>query len=271
MRPTLLVAADIGNTDTVCALFRGNRLVAEWRAPSAQFLSAARARQTLRLLLAEAGASNSDLRGAVISSVVPAVTRQLAPALRAATGRRPYIVAGTDPSGLRMGYRSPAKLGPDRLCNAVAARALYGAPVIVVDLGTAVTYDVVTRGGTFAGGAITAGIATTAAALRGRTAALPLVPLEFPDGPVGDDTVSCIQSGVMFGAVDAMDGMIRRIRAVTGRSTPVVATGGFAHAAAAHSQLITAVVPQLVLEGARLLYERNARARGTPRTPSKRR
>jgi type III pantothenate kinase len=262
MKPTILIVADVGNTDTVLALFRGRRIVAEWRARSAQFRSPARARQTVRLLLAEAGASRRAVRGAVISSVVPAVTRVLAPALRAVTGRPAYVVAGTDPSGLAMGYRTPATLGPDRLCNAVAAKAAYGAPVIVVDLGTAVTYDVVLRDGTFAGGAITAGVATTAAALRSGTAALPLVPLEFPDAPFGVDTVSSIQAGVMFGAIDAMEGMIRRIRVVTGRSTPVVATGGFAEAAAARSRLITEVAPHLVLEGARLLYERNARARG---------
>lgn len=256
MNDTLLLAVDIGNTDTVFGLFRKTNLLAEWRAGSASVRTLPRSAQTIRLLLDEASASPKQLGGAVISSVVPAGTRVLASVIRTHFGLAPYVIAGTDPAGLRVGYRTPKTLGADRLCNAVAARARYGAPVIVIDIGTAISYDVVLRSGEFAGGAIAPGIAAMASALTRRTAALPPMPLEFPEHVIGRDTVACMQSGVMFGAVDAIEGMIRRVRKLTGAGTAVVATGGYAGIVARHSRIIRHVEPFLVLEGARLLYER---------------
>lgn len=257
-----LLAVDIGNTDTIIGLFVGRIIAAEWRAPGASLRHARRAAQTIRLLLAEAGVPASDVGGAVISSVVPARTRVLAGAVRRVLGRAPYVITGRNQKGIRLGYAAPATLGPDRICNAAAARARYGAPVIVVDAGTAITYDVVLRSGVFAGGAIAPGFAAAAAALTQATAALPPFPLEFPrGGAIGADTAACMQSGVMFGTIDAIDGMIRRIRKRTGPRTTVVATGGHAALVARHSRLIRRVEPSLVLEGARLLYEARSRAR----------
>jgi type III pantothenate kinase len=259
MKNDHLLAVDIGNTDTVLGIFSGSTLAAEWRAPSASLRNARRAAQTIRLLLAEAGVPRATVDGAVVSSVVPALTRVLAGAARAVLGQAPYVVSGAGQSAIRLGYAAPATLGADRLCSAVAARARYGAPVIVVDIGTAITYDVVLRSGVFAGGAIAPGFAAAASGLTHATAALPPIPLEFPPAALGRDTVSCMQSGVMFGTIDAIEGMIRRIRRITGPGTTVVATGGGAGLAARHSRLLRRVEPFLVLEGARLLYKARRR------------
>ena len=249
----ILLAADIGNTDTVFGIFRGPVLAAEWRTPTAAVRSAPRTAQIVRLLLAEAGAR--ALGGAVLSSVDPSASRVVARAVKRTFRITPYVIAGDDPAGFRVGYRDPKSLGPDRLCNAAAARHFYGAPVIVVDAGTAITFDVILRSGAFAGGAIAPGIAASARALARGTARLPEIPLAFPRKAIGRSTVEAMQSGVLFGAIDAVDGMIRRIRKLTGPGTTVVATGGHAGLLARHSRIIRIVAPSLVLEGARLLYE----------------
>lgn len=257
----LLLAIDVGNTDTVFGIFRREALLSEWRAPSARMKHRARAWQTIRLLLAEAGAAHKDLRGVAISSVIPAHARALSLLLRKQTHLAPYVISGSDPAGFRVAYAAPGTLGPDRLCSAAAARHKFGAPLIIVDIGTAVTYDVILRSGAYAGGAIAAGIAATTASLARSTARLPEIPLEFPARVIGTDTVACLQSGLLYGALDAMEGMIRRIRKITGPGTTVVATGGYAPLFARHSRLIRYVEPSLVLDGARLLFERRSSRR----------
>ncbi len=259
----LLLAADIGNTDTVFGIFCGETLAAEWRTPTSSLRSAPRTGQTIALLLQESG--GGKLGGAVISSVHPGASAMLVRVIRKRFRINAYSIAGSDPAGFRVRYRTPGTLGPDRLCNAAAARHLYGAPAIVIDAGTAITFDVLLRSGAYAGGAISPGIAAAARALTRSTAALPEVKLELPPAVVGRSTIECMQSGVIYGAIDAVDGMIRRIRKVTGAGTTVVATGGHAEFLRRHSKFIRIVEPALVLVGARILYEhrRARRARKT--------
>jgi type III pantothenate kinase len=157
-------------------------------------------------------------------------------------------------TGLRMRYRTPETLGADRLCAATAAFARYGGPVIVVDMGTATTVDCVTRTGEYLGGAISPGIETSARALHARAAQLPMIDLVLPEQIVGRDTRSSLQTGVILGAIAAMEGLVEKFRHSAGRGATVVATGGFAPLVATQSRVLDIINPHLVLEGAALIW-----------------
>src|ERR1051326_1221501 len=159
-------------------------------------------------------------------------------------------------------YDNPAALGADRLCNAVAGYEKSGGAVIIADFGTATTYDVVSKKGEYLGGIIAPGVETSAASLFHRAAKLPPVQLQFPKQLIGTNTVACLQSGIMFGARDSVDGMIRRLKREIGRNSRVIATGGFAGLMAERSTMIDSVEPELVLEGARIIFGRVERGWG---------
>ena len=172
----------------------------------------------------------------------------------------PLIISSSLNLGFKIHYDDPHSVGADRLCNAVAAHAAYGGPLIVIDFGTATTYDVVTAAGDYLGGVIAPGIETSAVDLHRRAAKLPKIELHFPRHIIGKDTVSSMQAGILYGAVDAMEGMVERIQeeivAREGKRAKVIATGGFSQLMARHSKLISACVPSLVLDGVRLIVER---------------
>ncbi len=256
-----LIAIDIGNTDTVVGISRGKRLGAQVRFPSAKARNTAFARRTLRRFLQQNGAGAESVRGVVISSVVPQITSVFVRESKRLFNFSPLLINGSLDIGMPIRYQIPKKLGPDRICNAVAAYTKYGGPCIVIDLGTATTFDVVSRKGEFLGGAIAAGIATATNALFLKTSLLPGVKLAFPTKVIGTNTVTNIQSGVLFGALDALDGMVRRIKKKIGQNATVIATGGFSHLLARRSKTIDHIEPTLVLEGARLIYERLQRGR----------
>jgi type III pantothenate kinase len=158
--------------------------------------------------------------------------------------------------GIRILYRDPSAVGADRLCNAVAGFVKYGGPLIIIDFGTATTYDVVSGEGDYLGGVITLGLESTAEELHRRAAKLPRIELRFPPLAIGDDTASSMQAGVLFGAVDATEGIVKRIRAELGKPARVIATGGLAKTIATHTPVIEAVEPSLVLDGIWLILER---------------
>jgi type III pantothenate kinase len=246
----MILAIDIGNAHTKIGFFRRKTLARSTTLPS---VPPPTMQSIRRKLVPPRG---GELEGAVISSVVPALTKRYAAAIQEKYGLQPLIVSGKMNVGIAIHYKHPSKLGPDRICAAVAAYKRFGGPVIIVDFGTATTYGVIMKNGEFLGGAISAGIRTSANALARGTAKLPAVSLSFPDHPVGKTTVRNIQSGILFGALDAVEGMVKRLKSIAGRGTTVIATGGFAKLVASRTNIFDAVVPDLVLEGAHLIYER---------------
>jgi len=159
--------------------------------------------------------------------------------------------------GIKVLYADPGAVGADRLCNAVAGYAMCGGPLIIIDFGTATTYDVVSKDAEYLGGVITLGLESTAAELHRRAAKLPKIELRFPEDVIGRDTTSSMQAGIMYGTVDAVEGMVRRIRLELGTAARVIATGGLAKVVAPHAPVIERVEPALVLDGIRMIWERN--------------
>lgn len=252
----MLLAIDIGNTQTTLGIFRGKKLIAAHRVFTSSLRTEKNIYSCVRSVLRDAGIKTGDTFGAVIASVVPRQTRRTLRVLKLRCDIRSMIVSGATNSGLKLRYKIPSALGADRLCNAVAAFHIFGGPVIVVDFGTATKYEAISRRGEYLGGAIGIGIGSAADGLSTRTAKLPRIKLRFPRRAIGTNTVTAIQSGVVYGALDAMEGMVKRFKAITGKKTKVICTGGFSHLVAPHSNIVDRTVPYLVLDGARIIYER---------------
>jgi type III pantothenate kinase len=254
----MLLAIDIGNTHTVIGVYRGSDLVADWRMASLTHRTADENWLTLKSFCADAGIDTAEVKAVGISSVVPDLTFVFEHLARKHFLVEPVTISGTLEFGVRIRYKDPSAVGADRLCNAVAGFEKYGGPLIIIDFGTATTYDVVSREGDYLGGVITLGLESAAAELHRRAAKLPRIELRFPPSAIGQDTASSMQSGVLFGNVDAVEGIVKRIRAELPTHARVIATGGLAKVIAAHTHVIEAVEPSLVLDGIRLILERLA-------------
>ena len=252
----MLLAADIGNTHTVLGVFKGEHLLADWRVTSSGNRTADETWLTIKSLCADADISPAILDGLGISSVVPDLTDIFGAIARKYLKVEPVIVDGSLDLGFRIHYKDPSAVGADRLCNAIAGFRKHGGPLIIIDFGTATTFDVVAENGDYLGGVIALGLESTAAELHRRAAKLPRIELHFPEKIIGLDTVSSMQAGVMFGAVDAVEGMVRRIREELGSKAKVIATGGLAAIMAQRTPIIDVSEPSLVLDGVRLIYER---------------
>jgi type III pantothenate kinase len=261
----MLLAIDIGNTHTVFGVYRKTRLIADWRATSMLQRTEDEVGTQIRLFLKEEGISLRSIDGVGISSVVPNLTDVFSTMARKYFKVDPLIISSSLDLGFQIHYDDPSSVGADRICNAVAGFNAFGGPLIIIDFGTATTYDVVSEAGDYLGGVIAPGVETSAVDLHRRAAKLPKIELHFPDGLVAKDTVSAMQAGILYGAVDAMEGMVRRItKEMTkrGEKQPtVIATGGFSALMASRSAAISASVPSLVLDGVRLIYERIAAKR----------
>lgn len=251
----MLVAIDIGNTNAVFGFFLKGKLVLERRLSSAGSKTEDELFILLKHFCEQVKISPEGIRGVVISSVVPEMTDGFSRMLKKYLKLQPVIVSGILDVGINIPYDDPAKLGADRICGVVAALKKFGGPAIVVDFGTATTYDVITGKGEYLGGVIAPGVETTSRELFKRAAKLPRTELQFPESIVGKNTITAIQSGVMYGAVDAFEGMVRRLRRVAGKYATVIATGGYASLIAEMTNEIKYMEPNLVLEGARLIYE----------------
>ncbi len=251
----IILAIDIGNSRTKLGVWKGKKLAGTLNVPGKK-TSPKDIRHQVDRVLRQAGVQPDTLSGTVISSVVPHLRKRYSTIVKLFTQAGPLIVSSRLDVGLRILYRNPHALGADRICGAVAAFHNYGGPVIVVDAGTAMTYNVITKDGRFLGGAIFPGVYTAASALHQRTARLLKIELRFPANVIGKTTVENLQSGILYGTIDALDGMLKRIKKVTGRSTKVVLTGGYSSLIGNEMSAIGAIEPALVLEGARLIYER---------------
>jgi type III pantothenate kinase len=255
----MLLAIDIGNTHTVLGLYEGSRLAADWRIASLTHRTADEHWASVRTFCGVAGLSPQAISGVGISSVVPDLTDVIETMARKYVKVEPLTVSAALDIGMAIHYRDPNAVGADRLCNAVAGFSKYGGPLIIIDFGTATTFDVVSEAGDYLGGVITLGLESVASELHRRAAKLPKIELQFPPTIVGRDTTSSIQAGVMFGTVDAVEGTVRRIKNEIGTGARVIATGGLSSLIARHTEVIEACEPSLVLDGIRLIY---ARARG---------
>ena len=252
----MLLAIDIGNTHTVFGVFEKRKLLADWRVSSTVNRTEDEIGTQVKMFFEQSGIKSKAIDSVGISSVVPDLTEIYELMAKKYFGTQPIIVSANLNLGFKILYDDPSTVGADRICNAVAAHTKYGGPVIIIDFGTATTYDVVSEEGDYLGGVIAPGIETSAADLHRRAAKLPKIELKFPGKVVGTDTVSSMQSGILYGAVDAMEGMVKRIKRVIGKHAKVVATGGYSKIIKEHSDSIDYHEPSLVLRGVQLIYER---------------
>ena len=255
----MVLAIDVGNSQTVVGLFRDDELVGHWRVSTDADLTGDELRAAVADLLALDGLAWDDIDDAIIASVVPRLTASWEDAVDAAVGARPLVVGPGLKTGLPIRYDAPHEVGADRIVNAVAAVDRLGAPVIIVDFGTATTLDVVDADGAYVGGAIAPGVETSAEALFSAAARLSVVDLEPPERVIGSNTRESVQAGLLLGEAVMVDGLVERVWSELGTRAPVVATGGLAERMSALCETIAEVDPDLTLRGLRLVYERNAR------------
>jgi len=255
----MLLAIDVGNTHTVIGVYERERLVADWRLTSATNRTADECWLAIKSFCTDRSIAATDLTEAGISSVVPDLTDVYVSMVKKHLGTSPVVVSAALDLGLRILYTDPSAVGADRLCNAIAGYRKYGGPLIVIDFGTATTFDVLDSEGNYLGGAIMLGLESTAHELHRRAARLPKIELRFPDLIIGRETEASMQAGIMFGAVDAVEGIVRRIKAELRSEARVIATGGLSGVIARHTKVIEACEPTLVLDGIRLICERFSR------------
>jgi type III pantothenate kinase len=256
----MFIAIDIGNTTTEIGVYNKDTLIAAKHLTSTSQISNDLIEQQLHALLYGADLNKQQIKNIGISSVVPDLTKVYSAMMQNYFGIEPFIVRADLDLGIKIHYDGPNSLGADRICNAIAGHIKYGGPLIIIDLGTATTYDVVASNGDFLGGVIAPGIATSSANLYNRTAQLPKVDLILPGKIICTDTISAIQTGILYGAIDSIAGMIQRIkmelRSLESKDAIVIATGGFSKFIKLHSNSIQHLEPSLVLDGIRLIFER---------------
>lgn len=250
----MLLTLDIGNTEITLGLFAGGDLEAHWRMTTNPDRTPDEWASAVGSFLIHAGHSPNEVRAVCLASVAPAVTQSVVEGIAGSTGRPAVVVDSRTPLPVILDVDEPLSVGADRIVNALAAAELYRADTIIVDFGTATTFDCVTVDARFIGGVIMPGLRTAADQLTRRTAKLPATELRAPAHVIGRRTEECIQAGVLYGTVDAVDGIVRRIRAEWpgGRRPGVVATGGLASVVAPLSTTIERTDPDLTLRGLHL-------------------
>lgn len=253
----MLLALDAGNTNVTIGVFQGKRLTQRWRLRTVHDQTADEWGILLRNLFALDGLSLSDIDGIIVASVVPPINSRLGEMTRRYFARDPIFVTSETDTGLTIAYDHPAEVGADRIVNGVAAFTQYGGPCVVVDLGTAITFDVVSAKGEYLGGMICPGIGISIEALFNRTSRLPLVDFRRPEKLIGTNTVGSIQSGLYYGMVGMIDGILERLIALLGPQTKTVATGGQAEMIVNASRFLRKSDADLTLEGLRLIWERS--------------
>ncbi len=252
----MLLVIDVGNTQTVIGVYDGANLVRMWRLSTEKKNTADELRLKAEPLIGRMGIDLSQIGGAALASVVPALTQAWCAALEDMLGHAPIVCSASSAGTLfDADYPNPAEIGADRVADAVAARALYGAPVVIVDFGTATNIEVVDKDGRFVGGIIAPGVETSASALFSHATKLAATDLVDPHTAIGKSSAQAIQAGIVYGETDRVDGLVRRVFAQLGYEAPVVATGGLAFRMAPLSATITHTNPELTLEGLRLIYE----------------
>jgi type III pantothenate kinase len=255
----MLLAVDVGNSHTVLGLFDGSRLQSDWRIATRRDLTPDEMGALLCSLFSGAGRNPRDVSGLIVSSVVPAMNEVLEVTGQHCFGCDPLFVGPGVKTGMPILYENPHEVGADRIVNAVAALSRHGAPVIVLDFGTATTFDVVGAEGAYLGGVIAPGLGLSAEALFKKAARLHHVEVRRPDGVIGRNTEHSIRAGLFFGYSALVEGLVSRIRRELAQDAPVVATGGLARVFEPELDFLAEVDPGLTLEGLRLIWEKNRR------------
>ena len=248
---------DVGNTNVTIGAFQDADLIGHWRLRTIREQTADEWGILLRNLFSLSSLDLSEVDGVIISSVVPAVDQPLTAMADRYFRRQPLFVTHSTDIGIQIRYDNPREVGADRLVNSVAAYARYGAPAVVVDLGTTINFDCVSAKGEFAGGLICPGIAMSIGGLFARTARLPMVDFREPEKLIGSNTVGSIQSGLYYGFIGLIDGIVERICLEFGPDTKAIATGGQGHMITAASRMVKIFDEHLTLEGLRLIWKRN--------------
>jgi type III pantothenate kinase len=250
-----LLVVDLGNTNLVLGVYRGDELVSSWRLATARERTADEYGILARQLVGDA--FKSALDGAIVASVVPPLNSAMTFMVRKYFGIEPLFVEPGIKTGIAIHVDNPQEVGADRIVNCAAAHAQYGGPTVIVDFGTATTFDVVTENAEFVGGVIAPGLNISAEALFARAARLPRVDVRRPDRVIGTNTVVNMQSGIYFGYLGLVDGILARIKMEVPSLRRVVATGGLATLFAEESEHIDEVDPELTLKGLKIIYDRN--------------
>ena len=253
----MLLAIDVGNTDTILGVFEGEELRATWHMATSIQRRVDEYAALLLNLLHHQRLDTSDIKEVALCSVVPPLIATFEELFKRYFHISPLVVGTGVKTGVRIRMDNPREVGADRIVNAAAGHHLYGGPLIITDLGTATTFDVVSKEGDYLGGAIAPGLVTAAEALFMRAAVLPRVEFSRPKHVIGTNTITAMQSGIIFGYVGLIEGMVSRIQQELGERTKVVATGGYAESIAKETSVIDVVNPNLALVGLRLIYLMN--------------
>jgi len=253
----MLLVVDVGNTAITLGVYEGDKLRATWNLATGLHRMVDEYASQLLFLMEHEGIKPSDLKGIALCTVVPPLSRVFKEMFRRYFKLTPLIVAAGTRTGIKIRMDNPREVGADRVVNAVAAHHLYGGPVIICDFGTATTFDTVSADGEYIGGAIAPGLLTSAEALYNRAASLPRVELERPKRAIGTNTVDAMRSGIIFGYVGLVEGIVRRIQDELESPARVIATGGYGETVAGETDTIDEVNPHLTLIGLKLIYEMN--------------
>ncbi len=253
----MLLCIDIGNTNITLGLYEGAVLGPRWRLSTEHERMPDEFGLQITGLLALAGKSAADINGISMASVVPPLTGRWIETCRVYLKNDPLVVDAGVRTGVKIRYEDPRAVGADRIVDAAAAYRLHGGPVCIVDFGTATTFDGISAEGEYLGGAIAPGIGIAAQALFQRTAKLPRVDVARPPAAIGRNTVHAIQSGLLFGYVGLVEGMVARFRAELGKEMKVIGTGGELDLISRETRVIEILAPWLTLDGLRMIYEMN--------------
>lgn len=253
----MLLTIDIGNTNLTLGLYNGETLDAKWRLATDHSRMPDEYGLQMLGLLQNARRDTGELEGICLSSVVPPITSRIVQACEEYLDLSPLVVTHELKTGIHILYDNPAAVGADRVADAVAVQQMYGGPACVIDFGTATTFNALDRDANYLGGAITAGINLAAEALSARTAKLPPIDLQRPPNVIGRNTIHAMQSGLLFGYVCMVEGMVARFRQELGQDTKVIATGGLSTVVAKETQVIQIIAPWLTLDGLRILWGLN--------------
>src|SRR5450631_2664624 len=262
----MLLTIDVGNTNTVLGVFRDAELVANWRLTTAREQTVDEYGVLTRNLFSLAGLDRDAVGGVIISSVVPPVNWTLGEMARKYLGKQALFVEAGVKTGMAVLVDNPLEVGADRIVNGVAAFAEYGGPCIVVDFGTAITFDAISAKGEYLGGSIAPGLGISADALFSRAARLGRVDIKRPPKVIGTNTVTHLQSGLYYGYIGLVDGILERMVAELGTQPRVIATGGLARQIAEDSRFIAEIDDMLTLDGLLILFERTSAAKPRSRT-----
>src|SRR5574338_932312 len=253
----MLLTIDIGNTNVTLGLYKGEILGSHWRLATDHARMPDEYGLQFQGLLQNAGHTIKDLKAVCLASVVPQLTGRVVQACQEYLEKDPFVVDVGIKTGIKVRYEDPKAVGADRIADAVAVMYLYGGPACVIDFGTATTFNALTREGEYLGGAITAGINLAAEALSLHAAKLPNIDLQRPPSVIGRNTVHAMQSGLIFGYVSMVEGMVARFKSELGSDMKVVATGGLVEIVARETRVIDHIAPWLTLDGLRIIWDLN--------------